>query len=65
MRNRESRSEWIQLKLFHPSSKSRNSQLQNLPVEIQQQTMRMLAELLRQHCERVNASFDGKEAGDE
>jgi hypothetical protein len=64
MRSRQNRAGCIQLKLFQPS-KSRNPQFQSFPVEIQQKTVRVLAQLLRQHSERVNASSDGKEARDE
>jgi hypothetical protein len=63
MQKRQSRAGFIQLKLFRP--RSRNPQWQNLPVEIQQTTVRLLAQLLRQHCDRGHASSDKKEARDE
>jgi hypothetical protein len=60
MSKRQRRARFIQPQLFHP--RSRNPQWQDLPVEIQQNTVRMLAQLLRQHFKRVRASNDGKEA---
>jgi hypothetical protein len=60
MSKRPSRPKCIQLKLFHP--KPRNPQWGNLPVEIQQKTVKLLAQLLSQHSERVRASNDRKEA---
>ena len=63
MSKRQRRAGFIQVQLFHP--KSRNLQWQDLPVEIQQKTVRMLAQLLRQHFEKVPASNDRKEADGE
>jgi hypothetical protein len=63
MSKRQRRTGSIQLQLFHP--RSRNPQWQDLPVEIQQKTIRMLAQQLRQHSERVRASNDRKEASGE
>ena len=54
MSKRQSRPERIQLKLFHP--KPRNPQWGNLPVEIQQKTVKLLAQLFCQHSERMRAS---------
>jgi hypothetical protein len=60
MAKRRRRVGFIQPQLFQP--RSRNPQWQDLPVEIRQNTVRMLAQLLRQHCERGRASNDRKEA---
>ena len=60
MSKRQRRTGFIQPQLFQP--RSRNPQWQDLPVEIRQNTVRMLAQLLRQHCERGRASNDRKEA---
>jgi hypothetical protein len=61
MSKRQSRPKRIQLKLFH-HPKPKSPQWGNLPMEIQQKTVKLLAQLLSQHCERVRASNDRKEA---
>ena len=60
MAKRQRRAGFTQPQLFQ--SKSRYPQWQDLPVEIRQNTVRMLAQLLRQHCERSRTSNDRKEA---
>ena len=63
MSKRERRTGFIQPQLFQP--RSRDPQWQDLPVEIQEKTVRLLAQLLRQHSERVRVSNDRKEARSE
>jgi len=63
MSKRERRTGFIQPQLFQP--RSRDPQWQDLPVEIQEKTVRLLAQLLRQHSERMRASDDRKEARSE
>ena len=63
MAKRQRRTGFIQPQLFQP--RSRDPQWQDLPVEIQEKTVRLLAQLLRQHFERVRGSDDRKEAHSE
>jgi hypothetical protein len=52
-----------QLKLFHPAIKS--PRWDQLPREIRQQSVRLLARLLREHWARKQAAEALGEAGDE
>jgi hypothetical protein len=52
----------IQLALFHPHL--RDPHWEQLPWEVRQHTVRLLARMLREYCERGLASST-KEAGDE
>jgi hypothetical protein len=63
MSKRQRRTVFIQPQLFQP--RSQVPQWQDLPVEIQEKTVRLLAQLLRQQSERVRASNDRKEAHSE
>ena len=63
MSKRQRRTGFIQPQLFQP--RSRDPQWQDLPMEIHEKTVRLLAQLLRQHSERVRASDDRKEAHSE
>jgi hypothetical protein len=63
MSKRQRQTGFIQPQLFQP--RSRDPQWQDVPVEIQEKTVRLLAQLLRQHSERVRASNDKKEAPSE
>ena len=49
--------------LFHPPH--RPPSFQSLPPAIQQQTIRLLARLLRGHLDRKRAAGDAQEADDE
>ncbi len=52
-----------QLNLFHPARQSLS--WERLPREIQQQSLRLLARLLREHHASVLAASEAKEACDE
>jgi hypothetical protein len=52
-----------QLKLLHPLIKS--PRWDQLPREIRQQSVRLLARLLREHWARKHAAEAAKEVGDE
>lgn len=52
-----------QLNLFHPPRKSLS--WESVPREIQQQSLQLLARLLREHRTRVLAAGEAKEACDE
>jgi hypothetical protein len=55
---------WVlQLALFHPPLK--DPQWEQLPWEVRQQTVRLLARMLRAHCDRALVSEETKEASDE
>jgi hypothetical protein len=55
----------IQLALFHPHLPHlRDPHWEQLPWEVRQHTVRLLARMLREYCERRLASST-KEAGDE
>ncbi len=63
MRTSESRPTANQFKLFHPPHLSPS--WQRLPQEIQQKTLKLLAQLLREHLSPVLASGHQKEARNE
>jgi hypothetical protein len=63
MRSSPSLQRALQLKLFHPRLKS--PCWEQLPPEIRQQTVPLLARLLREHALRACASHQVKEARDE
>lgn len=63
MRNASNWSKVAQLNLFHPPRVAVN--WETLPREIQQQSVRLLARLLRDHCVRGQARVPTGEAGDE
>ena len=52
-----------QLDLFHPYPKT--PQCTHLPPEVRQQTMRLLAQLLRQHRRELRAAAHQQEVCDE
>jgi len=52
-----------QIELFHPPQPIPS--WQNLPPEIRQKTVELLAQLLREHRKRILASQHEKEGGDE
>ncbi len=55
---------WVmQLALFHPPL--RDPHWEQLPWEVRQQTVRLLARMLRAHCDRTLVSEQAKEARDE
>jgi len=58
-----SRSRAPQIGLFHPPQQS--PAWQKLPREIRQQTVELLAQLLRQHSRRILTDHQGEERGDE
>jgi hypothetical protein len=63
MRSSPRRQRKAQLHLFH--SPSKGPSWEKLPREIREQSVRLLARLLREHCARVLASKPGKEVRDE
>jgi hypothetical protein len=63
MRESLSRPRAPQIELFHPPQKS--PAWQKLPREIRQQTVELLAQLLRQHSRRILTGHQGRERGDE
>jgi hypothetical protein len=63
MRDSSSPQRARQLKLFHPPSKSPH--WDQLPCEIRQQSVRLLARLLREHWARKQAAEALREAADE
>ena len=63
MRHSSSPQRATQLNLFQPCPKT--LQWAQLPPEVRQHTMRLLARLLRQHRRWLLAAVAGKEAGDE
>ena len=63
MRSEATRLKVGQLNLFHPPQVS--IRWETLPREIQQQSVHLLARLLRDHCARSLAHPEGQEFGDE
>ena len=63
MRELLSRPRALQIELFHPPQQS--PAWQKLPQEIRQQTVELLAQLLRQHSRRIMTAHHGRERGDE
>lgn len=63
MRQKESPQRVTQLNLFHPNS--RTPLWSSLPLEVREQTLRLLARLLRQHRRRLHAGLAEQEVGDE
>ena len=53
----------MQLALFHPPL--RDPHWEQLPWEVRQQTVRLLARMLRAHCDQALVSEQTKEARDE
>jgi hypothetical protein len=63
MRASVSRPRAPQIELFHSTQPI--PAWQKLPREIKQKTVELLAQLLREHRKRIQASQHGKERGDE
>ena len=63
MRNETRPVKAAQLSLFHPRQVT--IRWEALPREIQQQSLRLLARLLREHCARSRGQGKVTEAGDE
>ena len=63
MRSVATRLKVAQLNLFHPPQVSIRWEI--LPKEIQQQSVRLLARLLRDHCARSPVHPEGQELSDE
>ena len=63
MRTSLSRQRVAQFQLFYPPQK--NLSWQVLPPETKRKAVRLLAQLLREHLERIHASGRRRETGDE